>query len=93
MTVYFYGRNSDLESFDKKSSIETQLSKCKSYANIKDLKIDVAAKLFMEFFLYRIPGVSKILIFGIFFNFFLCQSLVVPFVEWIIFEFVPVKTL
>ena len=41
MTVYFYGRNSDLESFDKKSSIETQLSKCKSYANIKDLKIDV----------------------------------------------------
>jgi len=40
MTTYFYGRNSDLESFDKKSSIETQLSKCKSYANIKDLTID-----------------------------------------------------
>ena len=41
MTVYFYGRNSDSESFEKGSSIETQLSKCKSYANIKDLKIDV----------------------------------------------------
>ena len=41
MTVYFYGRNSDSESFEKGSSIETQLSKCKSYANIKDLNIDV----------------------------------------------------
>jgi putative DNA-invertase from lambdoid prophage Rac len=41
MTVYFYGRNSDIESFDRQSSIQTQLSKCKSYANIKDLKIDV----------------------------------------------------
>ena len=41
MTVYFYGRNSDSESFDRQSSIQTQLSKCKSYANIKDLKIDV----------------------------------------------------
>ena len=41
MTVYFYGRNSDVESFDRQSSIQTQLSKCKSYANIKDLKIDV----------------------------------------------------
>ena len=41
MTVYFYGRNSDSESFEKGSSLETQLSKCKSYANIKDLKIDV----------------------------------------------------
>ena len=27
MTTYFYGRNSDLESFDKKSSLNTQLSK------------------------------------------------------------------
>ena len=41
MTVYFYGRNSDLESFDKGSSITTQLEKCKSYANLKDLVIDV----------------------------------------------------
>ena len=41
MTVYFYGRNSDVESFDRQSSIQTQLSKCQSYANIKDLKIDV----------------------------------------------------
>ena len=41
MTVYFYGRNSDSESFERNSSIQTQLSKCKSYANIKDLNIDV----------------------------------------------------
>ena len=41
MTVYFYGRNSDSESFERQSSIQTQLSKCQSYANIKDLKIDV----------------------------------------------------
>jgi len=41
MTTYFYGRNSDVESFEKGSSIETQLSKCKSYASIKDLTIDV----------------------------------------------------
>ena len=41
MTVYFYGRNSDSDSFERQSSIQTQLSKCKSYANIKDLKIDV----------------------------------------------------
>ena len=41
MTVYFYGRNSDSESFERNSSIQTQLSKCKSYANIKDLTIDV----------------------------------------------------
>ena len=41
MTVYFYGRNSDLESFDKGSSITTQLEKCKSYAVLKNLKIDV----------------------------------------------------
>ena len=41
MTVYFYGRNSDVESFERNSSIQTQLSKCQSYANIKDLTIDV----------------------------------------------------
>ena len=41
MTTYFYGRNSDVESFDKGSSITTQLEKCKSYAVLKDLKIDV----------------------------------------------------
>jgi len=41
MTTYFYGRNSDVESFDKGSSITTQLEKCKSYAVLKDLTIDV----------------------------------------------------
>ena len=41
MTTYFYGRNSDVESFDKGSSLTTQLEKCKSYAVLKDLKIDV----------------------------------------------------
>ena len=40
MTVYFYGRCSSIENFDKGSSLETQLSKCRSYADIKDLKID-----------------------------------------------------
>jgi len=40
MTVYFYGRCSADENFDKGSSVETQLSKCKSYANLKDLIID-----------------------------------------------------
>jgi DNA invertase Pin-like site-specific DNA recombinase len=40
MTVYFYGRCSADENFDKGSSIDTQLSKCKSYANLKDLTID-----------------------------------------------------
>ena len=40
MTVYFYGRCSDDEHFNKGSSIETQLEKCKSYAVLKDLKID-----------------------------------------------------
>ena len=41
MTTYFYGRNSDLDSFDRGSSISTQKTKAESYANIKDLKIDV----------------------------------------------------
>ena len=41
MTTYFYGRNSDVESFDKGSSITTQLEKCKSYAVLKDLTINV----------------------------------------------------
>ena len=40
MTVYFYGRCSSIENFDKGSSLETQLSKCQSYAHIKDLTID-----------------------------------------------------
>ena len=40
MTVYFYGRCSADENFDKGSSVETQSSKCKSYANLKDLTID-----------------------------------------------------
>ena len=41
MKTYFYGRNSDLDSFDRGSSISTQKTKAESYANIKDLKIDV----------------------------------------------------
>ena len=41
MTVYFYGRNSDIGSFERGSSVATQLSKCKSYCNIKDITIDV----------------------------------------------------
>ena len=41
MTTYFYGRNSDLDSFDRGSSIDTQKSKAESYANIKELKIEV----------------------------------------------------
>ena len=41
MTVYFYGRNSDSESVDKSCSLTTQLEKCKSYAFLKDLTIDV----------------------------------------------------
>ena len=40
MTVYFYGRCSSDENFDKGSSIETQLSKATAYAVIKDLTID-----------------------------------------------------
>ena len=40
MSVYFYGRCSSDENFDKGSSIETQLSKSNAYAVIKDLKID-----------------------------------------------------
>ncbi len=40
MTVYFYGRCSAVENFEKGSSLATQLSKCKSYAEIKDLTID-----------------------------------------------------
>ena len=40
MTVYFYGRCSADENFDKGSSIDTQLSKCIAYAVIKDLTID-----------------------------------------------------
>ena len=44
MTVYFYGRNSDIGSFERGSSVQTQLSKCKSYCNIKDLTIDECVK-------------------------------------------------
>jgi len=40
MTIYFYGRCSADENFDKGSSIETQLSKVNAYAVIKDLTID-----------------------------------------------------
>jgi len=40
MSVYFYGRCSAEENFDKGSSIETQKSKCNSYANLKNLTID-----------------------------------------------------
>ena len=40
MTVYFYGRCSNEDHFNKGSSIQTQLQKCKSYAVLKDLTID-----------------------------------------------------
>ena len=40
MTVYFYGRNSDVDSYERKDSITSQLEKCKSYAMLKDLTID-----------------------------------------------------
>ena len=40
MTVYFYGRCSADENFDKGSSIETQLSKATAYGVIKNLTID-----------------------------------------------------
>jgi len=40
MTVYFYGRCSADENYDKGSSIETQLSKCVAYGVIKNLTID-----------------------------------------------------
>ncbi len=40
MSVYFYGRCSADENFEKGSSIETQKSKCNSYADLKNLTID-----------------------------------------------------
>ena len=40
MTVYFYGRCSADENFEKGSSIETQLSKATAYGVIKNLTID-----------------------------------------------------
>ena len=40
MTVYFYGRCSADENFDKGSSIKTQIEKSKAYATLKDLTID-----------------------------------------------------
>ena len=40
MTIYFYGRCSADENYDKGSSIETQLSKCVAYGVIKNLTID-----------------------------------------------------
>ena len=40
MSVYFYGRCSSDENFDKGSSIETQLSKSNAYAVIHNLTID-----------------------------------------------------
>ena len=52
MTVYFYGRNSDSESFEKGSSIETQKSKCNSYADLKNLTIDKEIK-------YRLINLNK----------------------------------
>ena len=38
--VYFYTRNSNAEAFEKGSSRETQIKKCRNYASIKDLIID-----------------------------------------------------
>ena len=40
MTVYFYGRCSADENYDKGSSIATQIEKAKAYAIIHNLKID-----------------------------------------------------
>ena len=40
MTIYFYGRCSADENFEKGSSIETQLSKATAYGVIKNLTID-----------------------------------------------------
>ena len=40
MTVYFYGRCSADENFEKGSSVETQLSKATAYGVIKNLTID-----------------------------------------------------
>ena len=40
MTIYFYGRCSADENFDKGSSIDTQLSKATAYGVIKNLTID-----------------------------------------------------
>ena len=38
--VYVYTRNSNAEAFEKGSSRETQIKKCRNYASIKDLIID-----------------------------------------------------
>ena len=38
--VYVYTRNSNAEAFEKGSSRETQIKKCRNYASIKDLTID-----------------------------------------------------
>ena len=38
--VYVYTRNSNAEAFEKGSSRETQIKKCRNYASIKDLEID-----------------------------------------------------
>ena len=38
--VYVYTRNSNVEAFEKGSSRETQIKKCRNYASIKDLEID-----------------------------------------------------
>ena len=38
--VYVYTRNSNAEAFEKGSSRETQIKKCRNYASIKDLVID-----------------------------------------------------
>jgi len=38
-SVYFYGRNSDIEASEKGSSLATQKSKGEAYARLKDLVI------------------------------------------------------
>ena len=38
--VYVYTRNSNAEAFEKGSSRETQIKKCRNYASIKDLIVD-----------------------------------------------------
>ena len=47
--VYFYGRNSDIESAEKGSSLATQKLKAEAYAQLKDLVIT-------EYFYDQISG-------------------------------------
>jgi len=52
-SVYFYGRNSDIEASEKGSSLATQKSKAEAYAQLKDLVIT-------EYFYDQISGTVPI---------------------------------